>query len=261
VLIIGAALPWLGGCKSNPATTKASEDAYRSGNYAQAYRSARAVADNPGYPLRDREAAAYMAGMAAYRNKDPMAAQQYLQMAAASTNKLLAADAKASLGLVYADRNLFRLSADSLLDAAKDLSGENKANAYYYAGVAQQKDGRWPQARTTLSLAMSNSKDAAFRQRVSDQLRITGYTLQVGAFDVESNAQNMARNYGPKAVQLRMTAPRVVPWTDPVVNRRRYLVWVGQFSSWPTALMGRDGLGITNAVVTPLTEPVSTAVR
>lgn len=246
----------LAGCEGQQSTAlKSSGEAYRAGDYASSYREARRVADLPTEPKATRESAAYMAGLAAYRNKDSMAAQQYLQMAAASSDRRLAADAKASLGLVYADRGLYRMAAESLQDAANLMSGQDKANAYFYAGVAQQKDGRWPQARTTLSLAMSNSRDPVFRQRVADQLRVTGYTLQTGAFDVESNAQNAARALVPKAAALKISSPRVMPALDPVTNRRRFLVWVGQFSSWPTALMARENLGTTNAVVTPLTEP------
>ena len=35
-------------------------------------------------------------------------------------------------------------------------------------------------------------------------------------------------------------------------GRKLYLVHVGQYSSWPTALMARDRLGQTRAIVTPL---------
>lgn len=244
------------GCQA-PQTSQSSglassRELYAAGQYPQALQRSRAIADLPTSPQRDREHAAYIAGLSAYRLRDLDTAQQYLQVAVLSDNPSLSGDARATLGLVFSERGSYGLAADNLLAAAQRMTGQNKANAYFYAGVAQQKHGRWPQARTTLSLAKSSSSDAAFRQRVDEQLKITGYTLQLGAFSVESNANTAAQRVAAKAAELRLGAPRVVPASDPS-GRRLYLSQVGQFSSWPTALMARDNLGTTSAIVVPLT--------
>jgi tetratricopeptide (TPR) repeat protein len=254
-IALAAGMLSVAGCKAQHAQAlQASQSAYRAGDYSSAYRDARAVYDNPAASREDRDNAAYMIGLAAYRTRDLDTAQEFLQIAADSADPSLSADASVQLGLVYSERGKFGLAADALHNAAGKLTGPDQANAYFYAGVAEQKEGRWPQARTTLSMAMSSSRDPAFRERVADQLRVTGYTLQIGAFDVESNAQRSAQVATARAEAFRYATPRVVMTTDPANGHKRYLVWVGQFSSWPTALMARDNLGITNAVVTALTQ-------
>lgn len=245
----------LTGCQA-PQTSQStslsqSRSLYAAGQYPQALQKARFVADLPTTPQREREQAAYVAGLSAYRLRDLDTAQQYLQVAALSDSASLSGDARATLGLVFSERGSYGLAADNLLAAAQRMTGQNKANSYFYAGVAQQKHGRWPQARTTLSLAKSSSTDPGFRSRVDDQLRITGYTLQLGAYTVESNANASAQRIAARAVELRLGAPRVVPAADPS-GKRLYLAQVGQFSSWPTALMARDSLGTTSAIVVPL---------
>ncbi|MCE9591481.1 MAG: SPOR domain-containing protein [Planctomycetes bacterium] len=251
--ILAAAL--LTGCQaplqSQSSGLAASRSAYAAGQYPQSLQKARTIADLPTSPSRDREQAAYIAGLSAYRLRDLDTAQQYLQVAALSDSPSLSGDARATLGLVFAERGSYGLAADNLLTAAERMTGQNKANAYFYAGVAQQKHGRWPQGRTTLSLAKSASTDPAFRQRVDEQLKITGYTLQLGAFTVESNANTAAQRIAGKAAALHLGAPRVIPAVDPS-GHTVYLAQVGQFSSWPTALMARDGLGLTNPIVVPL---------
>lgn len=234
---------------------QASQSAYQNGDFVASYREARAIYDNPANTVEDRDNAAYMVGMSSYRMRNFDRAREFLQIAAASGDPALSADASVQLGLLYSERGNYGLAADALHHAADKLTGPDKANAYFYAGVAEQKEGRWPQARTTLSLAMSGSQDPAFRQRVADQLKITGYTLQIGAFDVESNAQRAAEVASPKADAFKYTRPRIVIAADPATGQKRYLVWIGQFSSWPTAMMARDNLGMTSAAVTPLTEP------
>jgi tetratricopeptide (TPR) repeat protein len=233
---------------------RSANSSYNTGNYAEAYRQALTVADAPADPESERQQAAYVAGLAAYRLHNLDDAQRWLTYAASSNDKGLRADAKATLGLVYVEQGRFGLAGDALSQAADLMTGQNRANAFYYAGIAQQKQGHWATARTSLSQAISNSQDAAFRKKVADQLRVTGYTLQVGAFDVESNAKTAAEALAPKAQGIKLGTPRIVAVNDPATSHKRFLVWVGQFSSWPTALMAREQLGQTKAVVTPLSE-------
>ena len=256
VLSLSMSLLLVQGCQTPGADSlQASQSAYQSGDFVSSYREARAVYDNPANYQEDRENAAYMVGMSSYRMRNYDRAQEFLQIASASRDSALSADALVQLGLLYSERGKFGLAAEALHDAAAKLTGPDKANAYFYAGVAEQKEGRWPQARTTLSMAMSGSQDPVFRQRVREQLKVTGYTLQIGAFDVESNAQRAAEVATPKAEAFRYTKPRIVIGADPATGQKRYLVWLGQFSSWPTAMMARDNLGMTAAAVTSLTEP------
>ncbi len=122
---------------------------------------------------------------------------------------------------------------------------KDRANAYYYGGIAQQKMGRWPQARNNLSLAISNSRDPDFRAKAIAQLKVTGYTLQTGAYEIEDHARSVANTMANRVASMHMGRPRIVPSHDPGSNRRLYLVQVGEFSSWPTALAARDELGLS----------------
>jgi hypothetical protein len=156
------------------------------------------------------------------------------------------------LGLVSSQQGLYDKAAENLELAAGAMQGQDRANAFFYAGVAQQRSGRWPQARVNLSMALSGSSDEAFRQRVREQMKITGYTLQLGAFGVEDAANKLAARYSAKAIELKLGAPRVVASPDPE-GTNVYLVQVGQFTSFPTAIMWREKLGASSANVAGLT--------
>lgn len=241
-----------GGCASDTQGLSSAQSDLAAGRYEQAYNTSSMIVANPAQPERTRERAAYIAGLSAYRAKSYDKAHEYLQYAAATPDNKLRGDAKATLGLVYSERENFPLAAKNLLEAAELMSGPDKANAYFYAGVAQQKQGLWATARTTLSLALSAGEDSAFRDRVKDQLRVTGYALQTGAFSSEDNARKMAESLYDKARKNSMIAPRVVSAMDQNGKGKLYLVQLGAFSSWPTALMARETLKPTTAIVVPI---------
>ena len=62
---------------------------------------------------------------------------------------------------------------NALLSGAKLQEGEDRAQAYLYAGIAQQKIGYWPQARTSLLLARKSTRDPGVVQRIDQQLAVT----------------------------------------------------------------------------------------
>jgi tetratricopeptide (TPR) repeat protein len=250
VLWIVLAAVLLAGCK---AQSRRSMDevyaAYQRGDYAEAYRQAQPIADGAGGP-RSSEAA-YMAGSAAMRMGRLHEAERYLSIAAQSRDPRLSADATAELGLTYAQLNRHDRAAASLLDAAGRLSGQDRANAYFYAGLSQQKLGQWAQARTSFTLARSASNDSAFREEVSQHLRTTGYTLQMGAFAEAPNARAFAESVAAHIIALRLGPPRIVPIEGPA-GKTLHAVQVGQFSSYANALAARSSLGSTTAIVVPL---------
>lgn len=253
LLVMTLLLLAAGGCaKQQAVDLRPIQSAYANGDYRGAYSQGHAISESPFQALPARQKAAYFAGLSAYRLNDLNKAQQELELASKSTDKNISADAKATLGLVYDAQGRYGLASDSLMDAAQVMTGQDKANAYFYAGKAQQKVGRWPQARTSLSMAMSNSRDPAFRNRVSDQLKITGFTIQTGAFEVEANARTAAEQLANKVAPMKLGRPRVVPSVDPASQRRLYLVQVGQFTSWPTALAARERLATTRSIIVPL---------
>jgi len=247
--ILGA----MSGCATTQADDLAAANAaYDRGDFKTAYAKSTQIVMLPTSTPDNAGQAMYRAGMSAYRLNDLPNAQMHLERAIQSHDPQLSATAKAMLGLVSSQQGLYDKAASNFIEAAEVMQGQDKANAYFYAGVAQQKSGRWPQARINLSMAMSTSRDELFRQRVRDQMKITGYTLQLGAFGSAEAAKKLADQYTVKSADLKLGVPRVVPATDPD-GKAMYLVQVGQFTSYPTAIQWRDQLGASAATVTGLT--------
>lgn len=248
-----AACAVLSGCQADGTDDmKAIDAAFERGDYKTAYSKSTRIVMLPTSTPDNAGHAMYMAGMSAFRLNDLPNAQMYLERAIQSSDPRLVANARAMLGLVSTQQGLYDKAAENLVAAAEAMEGQDKANAYFYAGAAQQKSGRWPQARVNLSMALSYSKDEGFRQKVREQLKITGYTLQLGAFSSEDAGGKLAARYAAKAAELKLGAPRVVKSTDPD-GKTLHLVQVGQFTSFPTAIMWRDKLGVSNAIVAGLT--------
>lgn len=252
---MAVSLTALGGCEvfepAPPPRLDIARTAYQSGQFAQAYEISRAVARRNDAP--DRYDAAYLAGLSAQRLGDMSNAVRYLRLATGSEDRGLRGQALATLGLAYARQSKHAAAADALLKAAKLVTGQDRAQAYFHAGIAEQKLGRWAQARTSLTLARGASNDPTFQRLVTEQLDVTGYTLQTGAFENAGNARKHAENLAKVSVGLNLGSPRVVPATDPQ-GRRLNLVQVGQFATFANAASARRSLGRSDAVIVPLTQ-------
>ncbi len=239
----------LAACASSPRASGRMAEvyaAYERADYAAAYRTAHSLADGP--PAGTRDEAAYMAGLSAARLGRLQSAEQYLRRAARSGDRAMAADALAELGLLYAAAGRYQQAADAFEQAAPQLVGEARANAYFHAGAARQKLGHTSQARSNFTLARNHSGDNTLKQRVNDELATTGFTLQIGFFTDAANAQRAAQQVSARAVASRLGPPRLVPATD-AQGRSGYLVQVGQFSSYASALSARNTLGAASFIV------------
>lgn len=249
------------GCESTPQASpddaKApqlladADAAYDRGEYVTAYRTAIRVANRDTNP--DRYLAAYIAGMSTWKLRDFTNAEFYLDMARQSPDPQLAADARAALGLVYAEMGQHEKAVRELLAAVPKLTGNDRANAYLFAAISQQKLGQRPAARSNLILAQRFATDAGIRDQINELLGVTGYTLQSGAFSKEQNARKAAQNLAQRASSLNLGRTRIL-----VVNRegrRFYRVQIGEFSSTDAANRARNSLrsatGI-EAIITPL---------
>ncbi len=232
-----------------PADLQPVYQAYHAGNHEQAYALARQLAATGGEKVALE--AAYMAGMSAYQLGRPQQAEYYLSYAARSDNKELAADAKAGLGLVYLQQGRAQAAESTLRLAADKLTGQDRANAYFYAGLAQQRQGLWNQARASFTQARALSNDPAFREQCNQQLAFTGFTLQTGAYSNLQNAQRQARQLANQTQKAWLDQPRIVTATGGD-GRRLYLVQVGQFSTYASALSARQRLGSSSAIITPM---------
>ena len=241
----------LAGCSSqHNARLNNAREAYRQRQYAVAYRDALLAMHSNSIKLRHE--AAYLVGASAHQLKDPINTERYLLIAASSHDEALAGDAMIMLGLSYAGQGRHEHVVRTLLDAAPRLTGQDKANAYFHAAKAQQKLGRWASARTNLSLALSGSQNTAFRERISQELNVTGFTLQAGAFTGKANARAIAEDILIRTTHANLGTPRLIPAVD-ARGRSLYLVQIGQFSSYTTALAARQLLRPTVAIVVPLT--------
>ncbi|MFW6060557.1 MAG: SPOR domain-containing protein [Phycisphaeraceae bacterium] len=236
VLLAGCAAP--GDTTLNEAT-----DAYQQGRYEAAYQAAARLTRSAG---ASGDVAAYLAGLAAERLERLDEARHHFQRAARSADEELAADARASLGLLHHRQGRYREAADVLERAARALTGEQRANAYFYAGIAQQKVDRWAQARTDFVLARAATSDSSLRRRIDQHLAVTGYTIQIGAFRDRANARRAAERFASRARQLDLGSPRLVE-ADQLT-----LVQVGRFSSYRTAQRARQRLGAEQAIVAPI---------
>ncbi|MBB6429816.1 SPOR domain-containing protein [Algisphaera agarilytica] len=237
------------GCRNSQptATLDDANSAYHRGDYEQAYSFASAIASAE--PSLDSAEAAYVAGLSAGELGRTDKAVKYLRQAAEGFDKELAANAGVMLGLAYSTQERYALATDALLSAAPTLTGEDRAKAYYYAAIAQQKLGRWANARDHLTLARASSADPAFRKQVEDQLAVNGYTLQLGSFANVENAQAAADQIRDAAIEARVGAPRLL--ANPA-RPGQTLVHLGRFTTYTSAAAYRDELGIPGAFIVPV---------
>jgi tetratricopeptide (TPR) repeat protein len=238
------------GCQvgARPTATLAdATSAYERGDYVQAYAFARGIADAE--PSEDAETAAYIAGLSAGELGDTQNAIRYLRQAAEGFDQQLAADANVMLGLAYTSQEQYRLAADALLKAADELTGQEQAQAYFYAAVAEQRLGRWATARDRLIAARGISDDPDFRQQIEQRLEANGYTIQVGSFPESVAAQDAAAQLTDRARAIGVSEPRLLP--NPA-RPGQTLVHVGRFTTYHSAQSFRDRLGLADAFIVPI---------
>lgn len=257
-LVLGALLLGsVAGCASSvksPASPDLQRvyEAYHAGNHELAYALARDIAaSGDGQTAKE---AAYMAGMSAYQLGRSSQAEYYLSHAARSEDPALAADAKAGLGLVYLQQGRTVAAESQLREAAGKMTGQNRANAYFYAGLAQQRQGLWNEARASFIQARALSSDPVFREQCHQQLAYTGYTLQAGAFTQLTNAQRLAQQWNSRAQQAGLGLPRVVKAVGSD-GKTLYLVQIGQFSTHNSAAAARARVGTGTTIIVPMQSP------
>lgn len=255
-LVLGVSLG-AAGCRSEGpriqrVTAAEASSFYERGEFARAFTRGRAVAR---FGRAEEQAlGAYIAGLSARRMGDTANAIEFLRRASLAEEDRLAADAAATLGILYSELGRYADAAHVLLEAAERYRGEDRARAYFHAAIAQQKLGRWPQARTNLILARAASASPAFWQRIEEQLSVTGYTIQTGAFRDTDNAQRAADDLAASAARLGIPGPRLVESTD-TRGGRVTLVQIGEFATFASARSFSRRLEAGDAVIVPLAGP------
>lgn len=241
----------LTGCGTEHAMHQLQEaqSAYDQQNYAKTWRLSTRVAQSSDAHLASQ--GQYLAGMSAHRLGHDADAQSYLKSATRSTNRNLAGDAWAELGFLYNKQNRFRQAAEAFGKAATRLSGQDRANAYFQAGIAQQKLGYWPAARSSLLLARGYNRDAAIGKQIDNYLNTVGFTLQVGAYRSQNNAQTRVRQVSNQTAHLRVGLP-MITHTHNRNGQTYYRVHVGRFTDYASAASARKLMGYSDALIVPL---------
>ena len=222
--------------------------AYQRGDYPQAYAFASAISNDG--PSLDRFEAAYIAGLSATQLGEDAKAVKHLKRAVRAYDKQMASDAGVMLGLAYARQGKNAEAAETLIAAAPGQAGEAQAKAWFHAGDAQQRLGRWASARDYLLLAKSKTHDPSLVGAIDERLSVNGFTLEIGSYADLANAEAAATKYDAVAKKIGLKGTRMVE--DPA-RRGRVRVHVGEFSTFASAASYREPLGLPDAFVVPIT--------
>lgn len=244
LVILGFCAAMTGCQTTQPSHLSNAYDAYRRGDFNNAYQIAQPISTQSD-PNRE---ASYLAGLSSYHLGNSDRAINLLSHATHSSQNDVSADAGVTLGRIYAERGRHIEAANAYLGAAPKLTGQARANAYYYAAKSQQVIGQWTSARTNFGYAKRFSNHGGFHALINNEFQINGWTLQIGAYSSDTNARNAAQHIASRANQLRMGSPRLVPATDKS-GRRLVLVQIGQFTSQASADQAKRQLNPKAAVV------------
>lgn len=235
------------GSSSRPTADQAIAD-YNAGRYPQAYDSAQRIS-RASYG-EQREQMSYIAGISAYRMGDYDGAIDHLKFLVNSENTELAGRAQATLSLAYMAKRNNALALEHLNAAARKLSGNDRAQAYFQMGVIQQRLGQWSAARSSLILAQSNTADPALRRAIAKQLNRDGFTLQFGAYSSQAQANAFSRSIAPMIRAAYLVGPIVKAGAAPD-GSTLYLVQAGRFNTQAKAEAARRRIGISDCFVAP----------
>lgn len=241
------------GCSSGPEppTMETIVTAYDRGDFGRAYEDGAIRAASS---AADAATAAYLAGVSAGRLQAYDDAERLLTQAGHDGDRPLAANAYASLGLVYAEQEKFSESADAFQRAADYFTGDDRARALYFAGIAQQKLGLFEEAQDDLFEARAATTDGKLHEQIDRQMEVVAFTIQIAAYRDPEDAKRDAKRVSAKTNNLKMGPPRLVASTDargvPVT-----VVQVGRFPSAPAAKRILENFNEPTAVVVPLAEP------
>ena len=271
---LSAVLLYVGGCAGGSAAADAPSqgymESYRKGEYAQAYREAAREALSGS--SSNSEQAALIAGQAAHAMGNYSDAARWLRPLRESTNKQIAGQASATLGLIAQQNGDQQQAADLLSEAGDKLTLDAAAKSQLFAGDSLYYLGKRDDARAMWEKAKGNAKyDAALAASIESRLAggsvphltvkpTSGsfrpmangtnatpkgqgpFTLQAGAFSTLERAVKAAKSITPRATKAGYEAPRVVNAIDSK-GRRIYAVRFGRFPTKAAAESARNSFG------------------
>lgn len=271
--VVAALLMAMAGCESTPKASAGLAGAlseYDAGRYDAAH--TKAVAAMQGATGADREQAAYVAGLSAYRKRDYIEAEHRLTTAAASSDRTVAGRAKAALGLVCLAQNRPATGAVHLSEAARILDGSDASEAAFRAGVAYQLAGDESAAQRQFAYARtveSSSRVSGGRTSGGESGGRSGgtsggatggnwanppsglFAIQVGAFSDITNARSAADQARRFADRHGLGEVRIIPKSD-ARQRTLYVVQFGRFTSRTSAEAALRQLAEPRYIIAPL---------
>lgn len=242
VLLFIAATALQAGCESGPQASSRLSLAlghYDAQQFNLAHQHAVEVARSPSATAAEREQAAYLAGLAAFRSGDMDEAELRLSALGTASDPRLLASSQALLGQIRLAQKR-PAEAAALFDAAtRGLDATDARQARRYAAVAHFEAGNHVAARQRHDFA---SEPSTLRG---------GFTLQVGAFSdparadqAAAQAADIARRHGLEPTTIRQT-------TDSR-GRPLFLVQFGHFPTRHAAAQARTSLGRLDYIVAPI---------
>ncbi|WP_432798182.1 SPOR domain-containing protein [Poriferisphaera sp. WC338] len=250
---------WLAGCntlksqhENTPLAMQSMHQAYDQGQYERAHQIATSIqTDDHNY----RAVSQYIAGKSLHQLKKTRRATDHLHTALKySRDKMLTADCHAELGIMYSSIGQQKEAAKYFLLAGKELSEpQDRANAYFFAAIAQQKLGFHSQARRTLYLAKAAGPNQELLTRIEKQLAVSGYTLQIGAYVNRNNARDVADQIRYRAAMLKLGEPSLAG-IEGRGGRTFVRVQVGAFSTYEAAKHAKQLLKAPDAIIVPLVQ-------
>jgi len=193
IAIVG--LAGIAGCESQQTTTSRTNGGplattitlYERGDYENAEREASQIANLTAG--RTRGEAAYIAGLAAYEQGKPVAAEGHLLMASRSSDSDTTGRANAMLGII-ALNDKRNVEAAAFFDRASEhLTGRQRDQARRYANVARRNAG------STVHTASTTPSGR--------------FCLQAGAFRDRSRADKTSRELEPLAANAGLGSVRI----------------------------------------------------
>jgi hypothetical protein len=213
------------------------QQAYLAGDYNAAHEQAVDVLRSAKTP--QREQAAYLAGISAYRTGRLDEAELRLLTSAGSADTTVSGRSKATLGLIRNDQHRHGDAARYFADASRLLTGAEATQASLEADRASRAVGGagWAGGSSGESVTEAAGSGAAF-------------AIQVGAFQSMENAAEAAAAAKSSAERHHLGDVRILPRPDGR-GRTLYFVQFGRFSTRSAAESMRSRVGEPRYIIAP----------
>jgi len=214
------------------------QQAYLAGNFNEAHEQAVDVLRTAKSP--QREQAAYLAGISAYRMGRLDEAELRLLSSAGSADTTVSGRSKATLGLIRNDQHRHGDAARYFADASRLLTGAEATQASLEADRASRAVGgtAWAGGTSGGSAGVTDAASGA------------AFAIQVGAFQSMENAAEAAAAAKSSAERHHLGDVRILPRPDGR-GRTLYFVQFGRFSTRSAAESMRSRVGEPRYIIAP----------